>query len=364
MWITPSKDFESIMIHDQLVQLTSTIGRLRLRNKSNALLAMSLRTRRRDSYIGVTTLQEREGRQKQRARRTPQSGSETRQVTRDNPRSSQRCTMVSRGSPDSRGPTGTVALQSSSTSSDKSKQSARAIIGHANLPLDKAHILTVLTSFEGLVSGGLGNRGIEAGKLFDTTGSRISRIWKSSSRHGGGTIPSFPQRNNPVNNIRLRMAFKGLLLTIGIWFVLTIVVYYLGALWPHATFNPATCFEQNPFRYVPENCVPVSRTESWFNFLLFVLVVEFLWLKSWMMGKMTRELDTLGAALISANLMFSIVYLYSMLSLLFPQIVKSLIPLYILRAGIVVILAWGIIELLLVRDPEPEPVREVRWENT
>jgi hypothetical protein len=142
-----------------------------------------------------------------------------------------------------------------------------------------------------------------------------------------------------MKHIRLRTALRGLAMTVAVWTFLALLVEYLGATWPHATISPTSGLH-------------IGRTEAWFNFALLIMVVEFLWLKSWMMGAFTNNWDGLGSALITANIAFSALYLYFIGQTLFPHLTRYRAPTYCLRGALVVALIWGLVQLILVPDPD------------
>jgi hypothetical protein len=153
--------------------------------------------------------------------------------------------------------------------------------------------------------------------------------------------------------LHVRTAMRGLAITAVLWCVMVIAAQWHGALWPHPTVNPPTCFIGTTF--APDSCQLVSRDVAWQNFLLIGLIVEFLWLKSWMMASMTRRWDWLGSSLIAANVVFSIVYVYAMAVTLFPAWAMSRVPLTSIRVLLVLTLLWGLIQLLRVDDPDDDP---------
>lgn len=139
---------------------------------------------------------------------------------------------------------------------------------------------------------------------------------------------------------RVSVAAQGVLLAALFWAVfLGIALIHDGTNWPHAT--PPVPVLHRP---------AVSRTEAYENFSLVVLIVTFLLMKAWAMGRRTRRLDGLGASLIAANLAFAVVYTWTLASQLYGWQTTPWITRLLLRWPLIVVLAWGAIELSSIPD--------------
>lgn len=153
---------------------------------------------------------------------------------------------------------------------------------------------------------------------------------------------------NGHRRVRVRTAVRGLGLTVLLWAVLVALAEWRGAHWPAAS-------------------------DGWQSLILLAVIVEFLWLKSWMMGAMTRHWDRLGSSLIAANVAFSVVYVYALGASLFPAwyLAHAADARYPIRGGLILVLGWGIAQLLLVPDPADDAPEEPEgaptptcWERT
>jgi hypothetical protein len=118
---------------------------------------------------------------------------------------------------------------------------------------------------------------------------------------------------------RIRTALKGLALTALLWAILVALAILGNATWPHATPNVPTCFTYKPIVFHPERCQTISASENWQTFVVLGVIVEFLWLKSYMMTAMTLRRDWLGSSLIAANIAFSVIYLLAMALMCWPS---------------------------------------------
>ena len=156
-----------------------------------------------------------------------------------------------------------------------------------------------------------------------------------------------------MKHVTIRTAMKGLVLTLAMWAVLLGLAEWHGASWPHRQVNVATCFNRTTLEIDYAKCRYFSRSYQWSNFLLIGFIVEFLLLKAWMMAAMTKRWDRLGTSLIAANVMFAVLYLYALSISVFPSWSTTRTPLDVIRLGLVVVLIWGIVQLLLVPDQEP-----------
>lgn len=148
---------------------------------------------------------------------------------------------------------------------------------------------------------------------------------------------------------------RGILLTAVIWGVLIVIALLTGANWPHVTPDYLTCFTFNPVVYHPESCKLVSASENWRNFIALGIIVEFLWLKSYMMAAMTLpgRFDALGVSLIAANVAFSAIYLLAM-ALTLWTFAQGPTAREATRDLLIVILFVGIVQLVRVADPARE----------
>lgn len=165
--------------------------------------------------------------------------------------------------------------------------------------------------------------------------------------------------------LRMRVAMKGLLLTLGIWLVFAIGAEALNASWPHAQPDIRSCFDLKALSNTKvldgstiasafhiEDCKQQSRFSQWENFLTLTFIIEFLWLKSWMMTRMSRRFDRLGVSLIAANMAFSIAYLIGVIAFLFPHWTWIDSGRELIRYGLILTLAYGLYQLLIVPDFE------------
>lgn len=155
-----------------------------------------------------------------------------------------------------------------------------------------------------------------------------------------------------MRHFNVRVATRGLLMTVAIWTVLAMAAEWYGAAWPHRQVNVATCFDRVTLKVDYSRCEFYSASYQWQNFILVGIIVEFLLLKSYMMSVMTTRWDWLGRSLVAANLAFSVVYLYTMALLLFPGWGSATWPRDSLRIGLVVVLGFGVLQLLRVPDLE------------
>lgn len=138
----------------------------------------------------------------------------------------------------------------------------------------------------------------------------------------------------------ITVSAQGLLLTAVLWAVLFgIALIHDGTRWPRATPEVRTI-----------NRAAVSRVEAWENFVLVVVIVTFLVMKSWAMARRTRRFDSLGASLIAANVAFAVVYTWIIASSLYGWHTTPWVTRLLLRWPLIVILAWGAWELARIPD--------------
>jgi hypothetical protein len=126
---------------------------------------------------------------------------------------------------------------------------------------------------------------------------------------------------------------RGLLGTALLWGVLVVVLWRVPPRWP------------------PDD-------DHWFTVAVVVLVIEFLALKSWLMAVRAWTFDRLTAALVTANGLFALVYLWFFLLVpLWPALRRQRWEDEV-RHGLLVLLAlallWGLIEFWRIPDPDEE----------
>lgn len=198
--------------------------------------------------------------------------------------------------------------------------------------------------------------------------------------------PIFPVGKFP-RKFRVREAIQGLIFTGILWSILVgVALTFDGKLELSPTIQ--ACFRVVDNAEVVSQVAPDlvdgcrqvaedrdrAHSEMVQNFYTFGLIVQFLWLKSYLLIVRTEEWDPFGASLIAANLAFSVLYLYVMGSSLWDswrQIDWS-VDLnrfgvdYIFHFGlqaaardlIIVVIGWGIMELLRVPDLLSKETRE------
>lgn len=135
----------------------------------------------------------------------------------------------------------------------------------------------------------------------------------------------------------LRSLFPAVLL----WVPLVLIGFLFGATWPQGGIT----------------------SDAWQNFITFVLIVTFLWTKSWLILRRMPYIDWLSISLAAANFAFCALYLVALLFILWPQLLTDhpdlrqtlVLP---IRTTLIVVLVWSTVLLVTVPEPIYEDVHD------
>jgi hypothetical protein len=129
---------------------------------------------------------------------------------------------------------------------------------------------------------------------------------------------------------RTRLIFDALWPTLLMWLVLVAIAVWKDASLPH-------------------------ERDSWAQFLVLCLVIEFLAVKSFLMARRMREWNWLTVSLIAANVTFDVVYLSVATRVLWPDWYGRHVETirWASYVSLSLVLIWGIWELVNVPPPAP-----------
>jgi hypothetical protein len=132
---------------------------------------------------------------------------------------------------------------------------------------------------------------------------------------------------------RLRQMTRGLIVTTLGWGALVLVAWRVPPTWP-------------------------ANGDDWYTFAVVVLAIEFLTVMSWLMAVRSWTFDRLTAALVTANAMFSLNFLwFFVIRARWPTMRRmpwSIDVQHILLTALLLALLWGLIEFWRVPDPPEE----------
>ena len=130
------------------------------------------------------------------------------------------------------------------------------------------------------------------------------------------------------------LVLRSLFPAVALWVPLVLIGFLFDAAWPSGGV----------------------RSEAWQNFITFVLIVTFLWTKSWLILRRMPYIDWLSISLAAANFAFCALYLVALLFILWPSLIVDypdlrqwlVLP---IRTALIVVLIWS--TFMLVTVPEP-----------
>jgi hypothetical protein len=155
-----------------------------------------------------------------------------------------------------------------------------------------------------------------------------------------------------MNQRKLRQMLRSQLPSLVLWIPFVLVGLYFDAALPKGGMDG----------WLPSN--------AWQNFITFVLIINFLWTKAWLLIRRMPYVDWLTISLASVNWNFVAIYLFALALMTWPlffyQIVSDQPPpqlkwwaqdvLILLRTLLIVNLIWSTYLLAIQPDPEDDDV--------